>query len=497
MQGALTPWGAPIPRTSLPPIVFVTGHDSVCPDPKSGELPFFNLTFGNFDAVVNQTGRVAMVFELCYAPNRPGLATVAARFSELAASMRYDDGQPVREIDVVAHNLGGLMVRSYLAQGLAGPRIRRIIFLGVPHFGTSVASFRDPDPQLREASLGSRWLFDLATWNQGSDNLRGTEAIAIAGTAGTNTQDGVTDSVVTVNSAALDFVAPGRTIVLPLCHTQGGIGQLFLCAGAPGLANVNTSDQPTARIALAFLNGFGDEWRTVARSVEATAPRSRTAGLLVERRTADNVPVPIASATVIAGDGTSVTLERSTEGLAYTMAAPAGKSRLIVDGREIGLDLRAEASQAVSVKPGPFITSVEPYPGALQDRVLAPGMLVRVRGQQLAQMIGTQPEVLLAGQPVRVLASTQAGEVVGVLPDSPRGVVDLTLRNSLGKHMVQVVIEDVAPVILRSEAGNTAVVQSDKGLFTLYLTGTRTRSGAGLLSSTRHKAGSYNWRAAL
>jgi uncharacterized protein (TIGR03437 family) len=86
-------------------------------------------------------------------------------------------------------------------------------------------------------------------------------------------------------------------------------------------------------------------------------------------------------------------------------------------------------------------------------------------------MIGTQPEVLLAGEPVRVLASTQAGEVVGVLPDSPRGVADLTLRNSLGKHTVQVVIEDVAPVFLRTEAGNTAVVQSDKGLFTLYLTG--------------------------
>ena len=36
----LAAWGDYLPKGEKPPVVFVTGHDAVCPDPRSGELPF-------------------------------------------------------------------------------------------------------------------------------------------------------------------------------------------------------------------------------------------------------------------------------------------------------------------------------------------------------------------------------------------------------------------------------------------------------------------------
>ena len=189
-------------------------------------------------------GRVSFVFEACYAPNRPPIEEIANVLRDMLSRLRYETGEPVCEVDMVAHSMGGLVVRAYLAgkQPKGGfttpalPRVRKVVFIGTPHFGTPVTSSTSDDPQLREMSLGSVFLFDLATWNQGSDDLRGVEALSIIGTGGINGP--ATDSVVRVTSASMDFIATGRTAVLPYCHTQGGIGNLFLCQGAPGLALV-------------------------------------------------------------------------------------------------------------------------------------------------------------------------------------------------------------------------------------------------------------------
>jgi hypothetical protein len=71
--------------------------------------------------------------------------------------------------------MGGLIVRSYLAGkvlegGFAPPaetRIRKLVFLGTPHFGSAVAALGTPNPQLQQLQPGSAFLADLATWNQG------------------------------------------------------------------------------------------------------------------------------------------------------------------------------------------------------------------------------------------------------------------------------------------------------------------------------------------
>ncbi len=474
LHAEITPWGSYIPKRHAPPVVFITGHDAVCPDPRSGETPFFNLTFGNFDKVVNDSGRVAMLFELCYVPNRPSLDTLARKFSELTRGLMYEGGEPVREVDIIAHNIGGLMIRSYIAKGLPGPGIRKAIFIGVPHFGTNVARFTDTDPQLRQSSFGSRWLFDLATWNQGHDDLRGADAISLTGTAGINREYGLTDSVVTVNSASLDFVAPNRTLNLPLCHTQGGIGALFLCDSAPGIATVRDAGHPTARIALAFLDAgpgnSSDDWRAVLQSDAPAAPTSGTAGILVEKRTAANEPEPIRSAVITTAGNRTIPLTINEEGLAYAPDLPAGPARLNIDGQQLAVEVKPGATLPVTAKPGPRITAVDPFPGPAWPLVLAPGMLVRISGTALTGATALD----LAGQPLQLLSTAPDGSITAVLPDiAPSPAASLTVRTPAGQHTTTIVLDAVAPAFLRTPAGTAAAAEffDDRRIVTLYLTG--------------------------
>jgi uncharacterized protein (TIGR03437 family) len=447
----LASWGDPIPKRDMPPVVFVTGHDAICPDPRSGELPYFQLTFGEFDKVMARDGRVSLVFEACYAPNRPPIEEIANVFRQMLSQLRYEGGEPVPEVDIVAHSMGGLIVRAYLAgkqsTGVfnppADPQVRKIVFIGTPHFGTSVASPTSEDPQLREISLGSRFLFDLATWNQGAEDLRGIEALSIIGTGGVNGQ--ATDSVVRVTSASMDFIAPGRTAVLPYCHTQGGIGNLFLCQGAPGLARVANDDHPTARLVLAFLNDR-DSWRSATEAGLNPLVRD-LAGLMIQSRTAEDVPLPIRSATFFDANGGATQLAISDAGIAYAELLPAGSGTISIDGVTRPIVLPAGGSRAHVIKPGPYIESVEPAAGRSLPLVLAPGMLVSIGGLELA---AGATELRLADKPLPVL-SVFATRITAVLPEDVVGLVDLSVRNSAGRHTVRVLIENVSPVLFLRE----------------------------------------------
>jgi len=73
-----------------------------------------------------------------------------------------------RKVDVVAHSMGGLLVREYLLHHTDN-RIRRIVFLSTPHYGTNAAKFlsgiADVSPlgnlQAEEMRPGSWFLWQL------------------------------------------------------------------------------------------------------------------------------------------------------------------------------------------------------------------------------------------------------------------------------------------------------------------------------------------------
>lgn len=189
------------------PVVFVNGFQ-FCPSDgitgTFGQLPsllaittyfFYNCTYGDLT-----------------------IESLAVRFQQYLA------GIPAPQVDVVAHSMGGLIVRAYLAGlqpgdlALTPPvntKIRKVVFIGTPHFGTNAFSlFTSFGIQTSEMEIGSAMLFDLATWNQGTDDLRGVDAIAIIGNGGTSHYD---DGLVPLSSSSLAFAAPDhKTRVIPL-----------------------------------------------------------------------------------------------------------------------------------------------------------------------------------------------------------------------------------------------------------------------------------------
>ena len=71
---------------------------------------------------------------------------------------------------------------------------------------------------------GSRFLFDLATWNQGTDDLRGVDVVAAVGNGGsgfTTGTKGFDDGVIALTSGSLEWSEPGRTRVMPILDEGG------------------------------------------------------------------------------------------------------------------------------------------------------------------------------------------------------------------------------------------------------------------------------------
>ena len=120
------------------------------------------------------------------------------------------------------------------------------------------------------------------SWNQHGDDLRGVDAIAIIGNAGSYTASlssstvlsNASDGLVSLASASLGFMSQklSTTRIVPYCHvdpvsfTNSTLGT-FNC-NAPGIANVSDTFHYTGQIVRSFLAG------TTAWSSIGTPPAS-------------------------------------------------------------------------------------------------------------------------------------------------------------------------------------------------------------------------------
>ncbi len=210
-------------------------------------------------------------------------------------SIKYTDGTQVPQIDLVAFSMGGLVARAYLAgiqsDGTFTPPtptlIGNLILIATPNFGSFVAyNYLNSLPagtQSAEMIPASSFLWNLATWNQRGDDLRGVPALAIVGNAGpylgsleaTTQLNNASDGLVSETSAALGFTLPPAstpTQVVPYCHvdpvafTNTTFGT-FNC-NAAGIANVTDDTQETGVIVRSFLSGTTD-WTTIGGPASA------------------------------------------------------------------------------------------------------------------------------------------------------------------------------------------------------------------------------------
>src|SRR5881394_1712067 len=161
---AQTPPVLTVPSTSTtPPVVLLNGFQLQCPGSSSS-------TFGDLERLL---GTAVYFFDNCECPNCT-IEEFANDFGQALNLIRYDNGEPVPRVDVVAHSMGGLIVRAYLAgkQETSGkffpvsnPRIRKVIFTATPHFGSyqaagPLATFLPSQIQANEMKPGSQFLLD-------------------------------------------------------------------------------------------------------------------------------------------------------------------------------------------------------------------------------------------------------------------------------------------------------------------------------------------------
>jgi len=281
-------------------------------------------TFGNLEeyllsppdpAISNYAAPQVYFFENCTECPNCAIEQLGVDLGAFLNSIQYSEGTPVPQVDVIAHSMGGLIVRSYLSgkQSASGvfsppsmPKIRKAVFIGTPHFG----SYQAGNPlaetlfalgnQTNEMKTGSQFLWDLATWNQFWDDLRGIDALAVIGNAGT---DGIvprtSDGVVALTSGSLGFARSGRTRIVDYCHvpttselTAGAptcvapgtltaaSEALFLNCTGPGIVCIDSPSHQTYQIVSSFLMDSA-AWQSVGTSPAQDPYLSKYGGMFV------------------------------------------------------------------------------------------------------------------------------------------------------------------------------------------------------------------------
>jgi uncharacterized protein (TIGR03437 family) len=386
--------------------------------------------------------------------------------------------------------MGGLIVRSYLSgkqtsgSAFVPPDvvpIRKIVFLATPHFGAGVAQLGGGvDDQLDELASGSRFLFDLGTWNQGTDDLRGVDAVTAIGNGGTGlaTMKGFDDGVVALTSASLAFYMTGRTRVVPYCHTNGGglVGTFGFCSSSvAGIADMQSPSHESARIMVSFLNGT-DDWQSVGVAAEQDPFLSVDSGLDVFLRNAMNADLR-ADSVVAKSSITTKMLNLPSHDVAYTDLFPAGA--VDITGLSASTTLSRSLTvpsggyQPVLVKPGPLIARVLPSATLTFPLNVAPGMIASIYGASLAQ--STEKATMfplpleLGGARVSVSAAdallyyASANQINTVIPDDAAGLVTVTVQNAAGSHTVNALVAAAVPSIFTQDGsgrGPAAAISS-------------------------------------
>ncbi|MGD1070188.1 MAG: IPT/TIG domain-containing protein [Bryobacteraceae bacterium] len=279
---------------SRPPVVLLngweTGYSNSCPLATSSSDTFGNLA----QYLISDGVPIVYLFDNCLEGADVTIENLGKVLGQYLNSIQYADGTQVPQIDLVAHSMGGLIARAYLAglqpsETLAPPAdtlVRDLVLIATPNFGSFVAGNYSTSiavgSQSAELIPGSSFLWNLATWNQRGDDLRGVNALAVIGNAGsyvpgltsTTALANASDGLVSLTSASLGFIlqTSPATRIVPYCHidpsafTNTTFGT-YLC-DAPGIANVTSTSQYTGQIVRSFLAGTTD-WQSIG-----TAPSS-------------------------------------------------------------------------------------------------------------------------------------------------------------------------------------------------------------------------------
>jgi uncharacterized protein (TIGR03437 family) len=466
LWGQLIPSGQPIPPSPNPPVIFLNGFELNCGGAS------FGGTFGIADQILQNAGRASVFFNYCTtSAANSSIEDLGAAFGAFLDGLKYTNGQPVTQVDCVAYSMGGLILRSYLSgkqtasrtfQPPAAIKVRKAVFLATPNFGTGVpAGLPFSTTMVGELTSGSQFLFDLGTWNQGTDDLNGVDAVAAAGNGGTGlaTTTGFDDGLVALTSASLGFYAPGRTRVVPYCHTNGGglLSTFGYCgSNVKGIAYMDSASHESAQIMVSFLNGTSD-WQNVGTAAEQDALLGSNGGLDVEMRNSTDANIAIGG---VVAESAAQMKSLNTAPAAYTDKFAAGMVTLTgISGMtraDASVNLPGTVYKAVVLKQGPVIEGIAPSASAVFPLGAAPGELISIYGTGLSN-----GQVTISGATAQVV-STSDTLIDAIVPDTASGFSTLTVQNGAGQNSVNLwVVAAVPAVFTANESGSGAAAAVD------------------------------------
>jgi len=477
-----------IPKGPNPPVIFLNGYQATCP---TG----FKDTFGNADTVLQASGIASVFFDNCSVTaisGKPTIEAVTAGFRAFLAGLTYTDGTAVPQVDIVAHSMGGLVVRTLLAgkaalSGVASTTpgviqtasLRKGVFLATPHFGSylialaitgAFGSVYNNDAQTQEMSPGSQFLLNLATWNGGLDDLAGLDAIAVAGNAGLGFESGgvasFDDGVVTLTSASLGFVRPGRTRVVSACHISNVALSILCPQTSGGIASITDASSPVAKIITSFLTGT-TAWQSIGTAIENVSTTANTGGLLLGFEDANGNSLTATSGTVTTPSG-AVNLTAGPAAL-YRESVPVSPNLAVAakvgsSTTNVTVNLTAAASTAVISKPGPLIHGAVPAGSAIFPYNVTSGAYVAIFGSNFATSNTTAPlpypqtlggvTVTVNGQPAAI-QFVSPGQINMIFPTLPNGPATLTVTNATGSYTTTSVVASAVPSIFSLDGSGT------------------------------------------
>lgn len=453
-----------------PPVILISGFDvGAAQDGDCIVNSDSASSFGLLQELLEADGREVSYFDTCEFGTPP--------IEELGAQLGVRiDGMNADQVDLIGLSMGGLIIRSYLSgksaePGVFAPRaetkVRKAIFLGTPHFGSPLASLAPGSEQARQLRLGGRFVWDLATWNQGLDDLREVDALAVVGSGGLGNRG---DGVVGIHSASLlSFFGqtPERTRVIPACHNELAF---LLCNVRLELAGVDSAEHPTAIAIRAFLSD-ASAWRSVGAPADEHPPTEGSADVLLEWRDADNAVVADASrGQVELPDGSAEALNPGDDGLFHERDLPAEPLPATAESDRLGALVGtvgggANRTRITPIKPGPRIIRVVPSAGLTPGLSLAPDSLVSLFGEaftdERAAAVETPLPLELAGVRVTLddeplgLLFAGPGQVNALFPAGETGLRELAIESPGGRHSVRVWLEPAVPAVFSLDGSGT------------------------------------------
>jgi uncharacterized protein (TIGR03437 family) len=418
-------------------------------------------TFGSLATqLINNGVPVAFFFDNCAECPNCTIENLGNALNQAIAGIQYTNGTQVPQIDLIAYDMGGLIARAYLSgiqpngalNSPINPRIRKLIEIAVPNFGSYLAA-QFQNLQTIEMIPGSPFLWSLARWNQGQDDLHGVDAIAIAGNAGIlpgtpNPSDGA----VSVTSASLGFAtgyAQTHTRILPYCHTSNNPA---VQCNYPAIANVDAAPY-TGQIILSFLAST-NTWTTIGTAPSQDTYLSQLGGILFGLVTASNLVVGDVNQVTFGGNVSFIPGTPSNE--FYYVEYARGTGTLLASSSSLGqfncgtYTAIPGKYSTVRCKVLPTISAVTPLVTSVTGQVVASGTTITIAGSGFGtrcngcQVVAYPNAATTAAGATLTITTWTNTSITAPLPSTFQGLYQLVVTAATGSDSTNIVAQPVS-----------------------------------------------------